>query len=118
VGVVFPLHAEFFLKFSSTNHSQSDSQSECVNQCLEMFLRCAVQTTPRHWTKWLSLVELWYNTSFHSSLHCTLFKTLYVVEPSSELFPQINFTHHQDVADTLRECPFFTKMLKEHLAKA
>jgi hypothetical protein len=40
------------------------------------------------------------------------------VEPSSELFPQINLTDHQDVANTLRECQFFTEMLKEQLAKA
>jgi hypothetical protein len=106
------------LKFNSAYHPQYDGQTKRVNQCIEMFLRCAVQTTPRQWTKWPSLAELWYNTSFHSSLQCCPFKALYAVEPSPGLFPQIHLTDHQDVADTLRECQFFTEMLKDHLAKA
>jgi hypothetical protein len=57
------------LKLSSAYHPQSDGQTERVNQCLKMFLRCAVQATPIQWTKWLALAELWYNTSFHSSLN-------------------------------------------------
>jgi hypothetical protein len=33
-----------------------------------MYLRRAIQATPKQWVKWLSLAKLWYNTSFHSSL--------------------------------------------------
>jgi hypothetical protein len=83
-----------------------------------MFLRCATQTTPKHWIKWISLGELWYNTSFHSLLQCTPFKALYVVYSSPRLFPQIHLTDHQDVPDTLWEHQLFTYMLKEQLAKA
>jgi hypothetical protein len=102
------------MKFSSAYHPQTDGQTERVNQCLEMFLRCAVQLTPKQWTKWLSLAELWHNTSYHSSLQCTPFKALYVVDPSPGLFPQVNLTDHQDVADILRK----RLMLKGQLAKA
>jgi hypothetical protein len=35
------------LKLSSAYHPQSDGQTERVNQYLEMFLRCAVQETPK-----------------------------------------------------------------------
>jgi hypothetical protein len=43
------------LKLSSAYHPQTDGQTEHVNQCLEMFLRCSVQETPKQWAKWLPL---------------------------------------------------------------
>jgi hypothetical protein len=48
---------------SSAYHPQTDGQSERVNQCLEMYSRCAVHDSPRKWKSRLSLAELWYNTS-------------------------------------------------------
>jgi hypothetical protein len=106
------------LKLSSAYHPQSDGQTERVNQYLEMFLRCAVQETPKQWTKWLSLAELWYNTCFHSSLQCSLFKALSGVDPSPCIIPTLKHTDHQDVSDMLMERQLFTELLKEQLAKA
>lgn len=54
------------LAMSTAYHPQSDGQSERVNQCVEMYLRCGIQYTPSNWQKWLSLAELWYNASFHT----------------------------------------------------
>jgi hypothetical protein len=42
---------------STAYHHQIDGQSERVNQCLKMFLRCSVHNTPRKWKSWLPLAE-------------------------------------------------------------
>jgi hypothetical protein len=41
-----------------------------------------VSSTPRKWVKWLSLAEIWYNSSFHTTLKCSPFKALYGWDPS------------------------------------
>lgn len=40
---------------------------------------------PKEWPLWLSLDELWYNTSYHSSMHMTFYEAVYVQKPSSLL---------------------------------
>lgn len=47
------------LQLNTAYHPQSDGQTERVNQCLEMYLRCSVQDAPTTWKAWLSLAELW-----------------------------------------------------------
>ena len=55
------------LQLSTAYHPQSDGQTERVNQCLELYLRYAVQDSPKTWHSWLSLAQLWYNSTYHSS---------------------------------------------------
>ena len=75
------------LQFTTTYHPETDGQTERVNQCLEMFLWCAVHDTPKTWRKWLPLAELWYNSLKHASLGCSPFKALYGVEPNLGVVP-------------------------------
>jgi hypothetical protein len=65
-----------------------------------------------------SLAELWYNTSFHTSLQCSPFKALYGTEPFPGLFPYLRLVDHPEVADILRERLLFSELLKEQLARA
>lgn len=69
------------LRMSSAYHPETDGQSERVNQCLEIYLRCFTHACPSKWSQYLSLAEYWYNTSPHSALQTSPFVALYGHEP-------------------------------------
>ena len=106
------------LLMSTAYHPQTDGQSERVNKCLEMFLRCAVHDTPTKWHSWLPLAEFWYNTNFHSALECSPFKALYGYEPTYGVFPSLLTSDNVEVEQWLKEHQAHTSLLKAHLLKA
>jgi hypothetical protein len=59
------------LLFMTDYYPQTVRQSERVNQCLEMFLRCMAQENPKLWRRWLPLIEFWYNSTYHTALECS-----------------------------------------------
>jgi hypothetical protein len=77
------------LKFTTAYHPQTDGQSEHVNQCVEMFLRCNVQETPKQWRHLLPMAELWYNSCFHTALGCSPFQALYDHKPNFGALPEL-----------------------------
>lgn len=79
-----------------------------------MYLRCAVQDSPKTWKSWLSLAEIWYN----SSLGCSLFKALYGYEPNLGAIPSITVDTPTSVADTIENRETHLQSLKSHLARA
>ena len=58
-------------------------QTEIANTCLEGFLSFFVSEKQTKWVKQLPLVELWYNTSFHTTAKMTPFMALYGYHPPS-----------------------------------
>jgi transposase InsO family protein len=73
--------AKVQLRMGSAYHPQSDGQTERVNQCMEMFLRCFVSACPSKWRSWLALAEFWYNSSFHLAIGLSPFEALYGYSP-------------------------------------
>lgn len=47
------------VKLSPTYHPQTGGQTERVNQCFEMYLKCVSGHKPTQWCQWLPLAELW-----------------------------------------------------------
>lgn len=114
---LFKLHGTQLL-MSTTYHPQTDGQTERVNQCLEMFLRCSVHDKPKQWKAWLPLAELWYNSSYHLALGCSPFKALYGHDPIMPTVPLETSDASTTVAELLATRQEQLLMLKEHLARA
>lgn len=103
---------------STSYHPQTDGQTERVNQCLEMYLCCAVHESPKKWKAWLPLVELWYNSTFHTSLACSPFKALYGYEANLGLGISLHDQAHSEVVDLLQERETQLSALKQHMTTA
>jgi hypothetical protein len=68
--------------------------------------------------KWLSMVEWWYNTNYHSSLKVTPFEALYGYAP-----PQIGLgsaprSMNQSINELFEERQNIARLLKEQLVRA
>jgi hypothetical protein len=74
-----PLHECLGTKLirSSSYHSQTDGQTERVNQIVEDMLRVSILHFDKSWDKCLSLEEFSYNNSYQASLKMTPFDALY-----------------------------------------
>lgn len=106
------------LQMSTAYHPQTDGQTERVNQCLEMYLRCAVQENPKQWSQCLPLAEFWYNTTHHTSLGCTPFKAIYGKYPHLGEFAATDPAAHTELQGWLKEREAQSAFLKQHLTRA
>jgi len=106
------------LKYSTAYHPQTDDQTERVNQCLEMYLRCAVSQSPRQWKAWLSQAEFWYNTTFHSSLGCSPFRALYGYDPTVGAMLDATVKPPASIAEFVIDRQLQCGLLRDQLARA
>lgn len=110
--------AQVQLCMSSAYHTQSDGQTECVNQCLETYLRCFIHSCLHQWLKWLSLTEYWYNTCAHSSLGRSPFEVLYGHPPRYFGITPESASPIPDVAALMAERETMLSSVRQHLLHA
>lgn len=106
------------LLLSSSYHPQTDGQIEHVNQCLDMYVHCAVHHSPRKWKSWLPLAEIWYNSTFHTSLGCSPFKALYGYDAQlGTMLPMLD-GEQSPAPKLLQDRENHLSLLNNHLAAA
>lgn len=105
------------LHMSSSYHPQTDGQTERVNQCLELFLRCFVHSTPHKWAAWLHLAEFWYNNAFHSAVQKTPFEVIYGYQPA-HFGISMEDCAVPDLQEWLRDRKFMHQLIQQHLHRA
>jgi hypothetical protein len=81
-----------------------------------MCLRCAVDDSPKYWNSWLSLDELWYNSSLHTALGCSPFKVLYGYEANFGVFLFASDHTPSEVVNPVWEREIQMTALKDQLA--
>lgn len=106
------------LAMSSAYHPQTDGQSEVLNKCLEMYLRCFTYENSRGWVKALPWSEFWYNTAFHTSLGMTPFKALYGRDPPTLTRSQITSQDPMELRELLVNRDSLLAKLKTNLSRA
>jgi len=68
-------------KLSMAFHSQTDCQTERINQELEQYLRMFIDHRQEQWPEWLGTAEFAYNNKGHSSTQMLSFKANYGQDP-------------------------------------
>ena len=68
-------------KLSTAFFSQTDGQTEKVNQELEQYLRMFIDHRQEQWPDWLGMAEFVYNNKMHSSTKMLPFKANYRQDP-------------------------------------
>jgi hypothetical protein len=106
------------LAMSTSYHPQMDGQSEAINKCLEMYLRCFTFDNPKGWYKILVWTEYWYNTAYHTSAGMSPFKALYGREPPTLVRYNHNPADPIPVAEQLHQSDAVITQLKVNLMKA
>ena len=77
------------LLFSTTNHPQTDGQTERTNKILNQCLRKYCANDMNNWDSYLPTLEFAYNSTYQDSIKCSPFKLALGYEPES--FKKVNY---------------------------
>ena len=69
------------IKLSMAYHSQTDGQTDRVNQELEQYLRVFINHRQEQWSDWLETAEFAYNNKIHLATKVFPFKANYSQDP-------------------------------------
>jgi hypothetical protein len=86
---------------STTNHPQTDGQSERTNQQMEQGLRVLTSKQPRDWAKWLPIVQYTKNTWINSTTKKTPFELILGYTPVVQ--QPCRTTHLPNLDERLKE---------------
>jgi hypothetical protein len=103
------------LKFSSSYHSQTDGQTERVNQILEDTLRACALKDKKSWDKYLPCIEFSYNNSHLESLKMLPFEVLYGRNCQTPLFWNELGENQVFGPEILREAERQVQVIRENL---
>lgn len=94
---------------SSSYHPQR------LNQCLETYLHCFVNASPKKWVQWLSVAKFWYNSSLHSALGRSPFEFLYGFLPRHFGISAIDVCEVPELETWLKERELIQQLVRQHL---
>ncbi|GMI85390.1 hypothetical protein HRI_002208300 [Hibiscus trionum] len=106
------------LCISFAYHPQTDGQTEALNRCLEMYLRCMAYDDPSKWEQYLPWAEYWYNTAYQNSAGMTPFKALYGRDPPAMVDYLEGSAKNDQVRQELQERNEILRLLKHNLWQA
>jgi len=108
------------LNMSTTDHPETDGQTERVNRTLGQMLRAYTSSNQQHWDDALAAAEFAYNNAIQSSTKMSPFKMIYgrdPVIPSSLLTANFNSTN-PSANDTLNQLSERIKIVQENIVEA
>ena len=87
------------LSFSTSNHPQTDGQTERVNGILEQYLRCFINERQNNWVDLLPFAEFAYNNTLQQSINQSPFFANYGYNPKFSLeIPSSDRPHRADIS--------------------
>jgi len=105
------------LSFSTSNHPQTDGQTERVNGILEQYLHCFINERQNNWVDLLPFAEFAYNNTLQQSINKSPIFANYDFNPKFNLeIPPANRPHRDDIR--VNDINENIKVLKENLNKA
>ena len=90
------------LRFSTAFHPQTDGQTERMNQVLESYLRCFINTEQTNWPILLPTAQFATNNAINSTTALTPFKALYGYDPNFQLRAEDGTSREEVPATTAR----------------